>query len=111
LDREQVTEVLEFVRSKRTRSVYVFPLMVFVAHTGARRSEVIRSRVEDLKFADEHVVIREKRKSQKKETYRRVPMSALFHQVMKGLPPETPSRWDYHVLPRTQHPDVADDGT
>lgn len=84
LSQEQVAEVLEFVRSKKTRSIYFYPLIVFVAHTGARRSEMIRSRVEDVKFADGNVVVREKKKSQKKETYRRVPMSSLLRDVMRG---------------------------
>jgi integrase len=84
LSRQQIEEVLEFARAKKTRSAYVYPLMVFVAHTGARRSEVVRSRVEDLKFDDGHVVIREKKKSQARETYRRVPMSSLLRGVMPG---------------------------
>jgi integrase len=83
---EEVNEVLEFVRTHKTRSTYFYPLIVFVAHTGARRSEVIRSRVEDLKFDDGkggHIVIREKKKSKEKETYRRVPMSELLRGVMQ----------------------------
>jgi integrase len=111
LSREQVAEVLEFARTKKTRSDYVYPLMVFVAHTGARRSEVIRSRVEDVKLDDGHVVIREKKKSQGRETYRRVPMSPLLRLEMTDyftkhhlggavtfcLEPDTP------MLPTTVH--------
>jgi integrase len=82
LSSEQVAEVLEFARTKRTRSRYVYPLLVFVAHTGARRSEVIRSRVEDLKFEDGHVVIHEKKKCQGRETTRLVDMSTLLREVM-----------------------------
>jgi integrase len=86
LSRRQIEEILEFTKGKKLRSAYFYPLMVFVAHTGARRSEVIRSRVEDLKFddgQDGHVVIREKKKSQGKETYRRVPMSPLLREVLQ----------------------------
>jgi integrase len=83
LSREQTNEVLEYARTKKTRSKYVYPLLVFVAHTGARRSEVIRSRVEDFKFEHGHVVIHEKKKAQGKETYRRVPLSPLLRSVMQ----------------------------
>ena len=82
LSQDQTAEVLEFVRTKKTRSAYVYPLMVFAAHTGARKSEIIRSRVEDLKFAEGEVVIHEKKKSQTKKTSRRVPMSSLLREVM-----------------------------
>jgi integrase len=86
LSRGQVGEVLEYVRAKKTRSAYVYPLMVFVAHTGIRRSEVIRSRFEDFKFEEgdrSYVVVRELKKSQTKETYRPVPLSTLLRQVMQ----------------------------
>jgi integrase len=82
LDRTQVAEVLEFVQSKQTRSVYFCPVVVFAAHTGARLSEIMRSRVEDFKFEDEEVVLREKKKKRGTATFRRVPMSALLRQTM-----------------------------
>src|SRR5262249_49474429 len=49
-----------------------------------RRSEIARSRVEDFKFAKREVVIREKKKSQKALTLRRVPMSVLLHDTMQA---------------------------
>jgi integrase len=111
LSREQVDEVLEFARAKKTRSTFLYPLLVFVAHTGARRSEALRSRVEDVKFDDEAVVIREKKKSQGRETCRRVSMTPLLKEAMRDylqkhhpggsvtfcLEPDTP------MLPTTVH--------
>jgi integrase len=83
LSREQIAEVLEFVKTKYTRSSYVYPLMVFVAHTGARRSEILRSRVEDFKYVENYVLLREKKKKRSRETYRRVDMSSLLREVMQ----------------------------
>jgi integrase len=82
LDNEQVEELLDYARDKKTRSAYVYPLLVFAAHTGARLSEIMRSRMEDLKFDVKQVVLREKKKSQTSETYRRVPMSRRFREVL-----------------------------
>ena len=55
----QIEEVLDFVR-ERERSSFVYPMFAFVAHTGARRSELLRSRVQDFNFEDGFVQIREK---------------------------------------------------
>lgn len=83
LSREQVAELLEFTREKKTRTDYFFPLMVFVAHTGARLSEVMRARVEDFKLDDMEVLLREKKRDKTKTTFRRVPMSKLLAQTMR----------------------------
>ena len=67
LSREQIIEVLNLVKTKPTRSTYVYPMIVFIAHTGARRSEMLRSRVEDFKYADNHVIIWEMKKKRGRE--------------------------------------------
>jgi integrase len=56
-------------------------MVVMAAHTGARRSELLRSRVVD--FDDESVVIRERKKSKKQHTTRRVPLSPMLKNVMR----------------------------
>ena len=38
---------------------YVYPMLVTAAHTGARRSELIRSRVEDIDFKTKKVLIKQ----------------------------------------------------
>jgi integrase len=79
----EVDEFLAHVRSAG-RPAYVFPMVVFAAHTGARRSEIRRSLVTDFDFAGETVMIREKKKDHAKaETYRTVPMSPLLKEVMR----------------------------
>ena len=58
-------------------------MVVFAAHTGARRSEILRSRIDDFDFAAESVLIREKKRSHEKSlTYRRVPMTDLLIETM-----------------------------
>ncbi len=63
---------------------WVYPMFVFACHTGARRSEMIRSRVEDLDFEAGDVLIREKKKDHTKtETSRRVPMTAVLRKALQ----------------------------
>jgi integrase len=84
LTREQVEQVLEFARTKKTRNPYFYPLLVFAAHTGARRSEMMRSRVDDFKIDERQVVIREKKRAKDRETFRRVSMSDLLAKTMSA---------------------------
>lgn len=83
LETAQVSQVLEHIRVK-ARYPFIYPMMVFVAHTSARRSEMIRSLIEDVDFNSKTVVLREKKKSRSKAmTYRRVDMSPLLYRVMR----------------------------
>src|SRR5947209_1731337 len=90
---EEVHECLELVR-KAEALPFVYPMFVFVAHTGARRSEMMRSRVEDFDFDRGKVTVREKKKNKKfKETTRAVDMSPLLREVMRdwlGRHPASP---------------------
>jgi len=83
LETTEVGEVLEHVH-KTARYPFIYPMMVFVAHTSARRSELVRSLIEDIDFRSKTVVLREKKKSRTKAmTYRRVDMSPLLYRVMQ----------------------------
>ena len=62
---------------------FVHPLAVFAAHTGARRSEIIRVKVEDVDFAGKSVVIHEKKRSKAKRTHRRVPLTPTLEAVLR----------------------------
>lgn len=79
----EIAEVLDVVKSN-AQHPFRYPMFVFAAHTGARRSEMMRSRVEDFDFEGQTVLIREKKKNKSKETYRHVPMSSLLAQAMSG---------------------------
>jgi integrase len=83
LDLNQTVEVLKYVREKSTRRYYFYPLLVFVAHTGARLSESLRSQVADFDFERMLVKIREKKRNKASETYRWVPMSAFLRETME----------------------------
>lgn len=81
---EQVNEVLGYARGRRTTNGYWIPLLVFVAHTGCRRSEAARSRLDDLRFDTRDVVIREKKKDTSvSETTRMVPMSPRLERTLR----------------------------
>lgn len=49
LTTKEVQELLDSIQ-KVARRPFIYPLFVFAAHTGARRSELLRSRIEDFDF-------------------------------------------------------------
>lgn len=82
LTKEEIDEILKAVREVDARS-FVHPMFVFVAHTGARRSEILRSRIEDFDFNTRVVKVREKKKvKNRKVTFRHVDMTPLLHDTM-----------------------------
>jgi integrase len=90
----QVEELLGYVktagclvRPNRPRRTFpwVYPMFAFCAYTGARRSEMLRSRVEDLDFEGDEVRVREKKKDRtKRETFRHVPMVPELKEVLRA---------------------------
>ncbi len=82
LTRTEIADVLAHVKEHRARP-YFYPMLLFVAHTGARRSEMLRSRIEDFNLQDRTVLIREKKRDRSKAvTFRRVDLTPLLAQVM-----------------------------
>lgn len=83
LTREQIDGVLKHVK-EAARHSFIYAMFVLAAHTGARRSEILRSQIDDFKFDDGIVQIREKKKSRDKRiTFRHVDMSPLLVEVMQ----------------------------
>jgi integrase len=88
----QTEELLEHVRTsgskvRNTRKVFpwVYPMFAFIAYTGARRSEMLRSRIEDIDFESGEITIREKKKDRTiKETVRHVPMAEQLREALQG---------------------------
>jgi integrase len=79
----EIDELLTFVK-KNSRFAFIYPMFVFAAHTGARRSEILRSQIDDFDFSGGFVRIGEKKKDRSRElTYRHVPLSPLLRTVMK----------------------------
>lgn len=79
---EEIEELLEYVWGASERNV-AYPMFVFAAHTGARRSEMIRSRIDDIDFEKNVVTIRERKRARGKQTTRSVPLSPLLRRVLK----------------------------
>jgi integrase len=76
----ETTELINHVK-EQAQQPFLHPMVAMAAHTGARRSELIRSELVD--FDDETVVIRERKRSKQKHTLRRVPLSPVLKQVMQ----------------------------
>ena len=78
----EVAEFLEYVR-QNARHDWLYPMFCFAAHTGARRSEILRSRISDIDFQAKSVLIREKKRVKGRSTTRRVPLSGFLGGVMR----------------------------
>ena len=78
----ELTELLAHVKEKAVHP-WVYPVFCFSAHTGARRSEIIRALVADVDFAAGIVTIREKKRSRDQRTTRRVPLTPLLRSVLE----------------------------
>jgi integrase len=98
----QIDELLAFVRAQSTHG-FLYPMFALAAHTGARRSEMLRAEVTDIDFAGETILIREKKRARGERTSRRVPLSGFLVQSLR--------RWlDCHPGGRTlfcQTPEVV----
>jgi integrase len=80
LDAGKVAEFLTFAESANVRD-YLYPMLVMAAHTGARRSEMMRARLEDVDVENAIVTLREKKRTRGTYTTRRVPISKLLAEV------------------------------
>jgi integrase len=78
----EIAELLTYVRGHATQP-FVYPMVAFAAHTGARRSEMLRALVTDLDFSGNSAVIREKKRARGKRTSRRVPLTPTLAAVLK----------------------------
>jgi integrase len=68
----EAEELLAFVKENAAHP-WIYPAVCFAAHTGARRSEVLRVKTFEVDFAGETVIIHEKKRSKEERTTRRVP--------------------------------------
>jgi len=83
LTREELPRLLAHVEERATHP-WLHPLVAFVAYTGCRRSEAIRALVTDVDLAGGTVLVREKKRSRKQRTTRRVPLTAALAATLKG---------------------------
>ena len=78
----EIDELLSYV--KRTAiQPFVYPMFFFAAHTGARRSEMLRLGWKDVDFQAECVTLHEKKRAKDRLTSRRVPLSPPLLEVLR----------------------------
>lgn len=82
LTAEEIPRLLEYVKQHAAHP-FIYPMIAFAAHTGARRSEIIRATVGDIDMVGGVVTLREKKKKRGMETSRRVPMSATLKAILQ----------------------------
>jgi integrase len=82
LQADELTELLVHIQEHAIHD-WIYPLVCFAAHTGARRSELIRVLLSDLDFNANVVEIREKKRGRGKRTSRRVPLTPFLRQVLQ----------------------------
>jgi integrase len=83
LDNDQVIELLKHVK-ENARHPFIYPMYVFAAYTGARRSEIVRSQIDDFDFEHGTIRIREtKRRKSKSASFRFVDLHPTLAGVMK----------------------------
>ncbi len=78
----EIGELLEYVY-EHARQPFIYPMFAFAAHTGARRSEMIRSEIMDIDFKSETVILHEKKRVRGKLSTRRVPLSPTLVTILK----------------------------
>ena len=81
LTADELAAFLAFV-AESSRHPFIYPMICAAAHTGARRSELIRAEVEDVDFDAQVFTVREKKRTKGKQTSRRVPLSPLLAGVL-----------------------------
>jgi len=76
---EEVEELLKHVK-ETARHLFLFPMFATAAYTGARRSELMRSRLSDIDR--DTIIIRERKRKHGQATTRRVPMSKKLKTIL-----------------------------
>lgn len=96
LNVEQIERVLDHVKVV-ARCDFLHPMFVMAAHTGARRSELIRSQVADIDFTANVVHLREKKRVRGKRSMRMVPLSPLLRDVLAVWLEGVSGRYTFHI--------------
>jgi integrase len=84
LDASQIADFLKHVEAAASPT-WAYPMLAMAAHTGARRSELIRARVEDIDLAGRVLMVREKKKARGIHTTRRIPISKLLAAAIRPM--------------------------
>jgi integrase len=68
---------------ERATAPWVYPMIATAAYTGARRSELLRMEVADVDFETATLLVREKKRSRKERTTRRVSMAPALAGLLR----------------------------
>jgi integrase len=105
----QVQELLGHVLTTGGRP-WMSVAFCIAAYTGARRSEILRSRVDDIDFDARTIMIREKKRDRTREmTFRSVPMSAGLSNVLREWLDGDHPGGPHHLRPFWPAPDPSGD--
>jgi integrase len=78
----ELTKLLAHVKATAPHP-WIYPLFCFAAHSGARRSEILRALVADVDITGNTVLVREKKRSRGQRTTRRVPLTPFLKKVLR----------------------------
>jgi integrase len=78
----EIEEFLRFAKDN-ARHPFLYPMLCLAAHSGARRSEMLRARVNDVDLEAGVVTLHEKKRARDRRTSRRVPLSPFLASVLK----------------------------
>jgi integrase len=80
-----VSEIYELLQHVKAHAAHpwVYPMVFTAAHTGMRRSELLRLRIEDVDFPSKTVLVHEKKRVKGMRTTRRVPISPQLEEELQ----------------------------
>jgi integrase len=84
-----ITALLDHVKTHAVHP-WIYPMVCLAAHTGARRSELLRAQVSDVDFEGETILIHERKRQKGRRTTRRAPISPFLYGVLKAWLDEHP---------------------
>lgn len=88
--RPEVAELLAYVRAAATQP-WLYPMLCTAAHSGARRSELLRMEAGDVDLDAGEVTVRERKRSHEARTTRRVTLTPFLVDVLRAWLAERPA--------------------
>lgn len=83
LTAKELSELLRYVKGN-ARHPFIHPMFAFAAHTGARRSEILRAEIHDVDFHSCTIQIHERKRIRGRYSTRRVPISPFLAQALSN---------------------------
>jgi integrase len=83
LTKPELDAFLAFAKDDTARPPFLYPMVFFAAHTGARRSELLRVRIDDVDLDARTALIHEKKRVKGKRSSRRMPLSAPLTAALR----------------------------